>query len=1520
MHWWLAAALLLSGNAWGAPEIIDFEEHWDTDGVIGAPYVMRSRLVAARDLTVARPIADAKVELVLRKGEVEHRTHAITGADGVAWLVMPTDDFTAGTWRRHISYEHATGGGGSAGGAVEFTPAAITRLATDRPVYEPDQTLRWRVTSLHRVTGKPNPGEAKVIIKDPRGTQMWRGTVALDDRGMAAGALPLGRDARRGRWHISANVGGDVITESFEFKRVELAPFAVQATRIGASNRYEIRATYPYGEPVQGTMAVKVAPLEGEPRPLKDGVGHIRVMPRLRQSTTAEITVKDGAERIGRTLVTVPPSNSRRSRGAVIAEPLAAGRRGHITVITTDADGRLKGGTVEVQIAGGPLRSFKTDGVVRVPVRPAKDESHLSVEVNFEGVGRMDQLRVRAANAPTLAVAQNVVRRGETIRLRGAWPEAYGELVATVFHSGAPIGQVPLTRRRRGEVRADFPAPAVPGLVQIRVHDAGWIPSAEDDKQLHVAAVDVYVRPLALSVALTPDATRLKPGAVTAFTAMVRDARGAAVMGAGIAASVVDTRLLALGTLPPPLMESLRAMDVNGARAAGTAFVDLLDRTDSPAIRARAALLRSLPESVETPQASIPAAERWQEERERLTGHRYAIIEAAAAWPKRLARWTRAKGWHYVAPVHRLLPEAERRDAWKRPVSWAYLDALEVAYPFPEHADEILYARADLLREAVFDDPMTVAHARKGLSLVGKVPAHLLRDPWGHRVRFAHGKDGWTLIAAGPDGRFKTKDDRRVAHIFSLRGYGRGAGGLGMRRASRPRVVAGRPAVLGAGVRHGTPTGPAVRKNFEGTVLWAVGARTNRDGEVRFEVPLSDRITGWRVEVEAVGADGAVGHATAEIETFLPRFADVQLPPALAEGDRYRAFAYVTNHGPAGHLTLEAAAEGSVALAEPVRLDMTLAKGEARRVPIPLIAGAAGAGIVRLSLATDDAVSDRIERRLQVEPQGSMVERVYSARVSGEAALEWTVPTGAQATRATLRVFRGASDIALDGIDAMLRAPYGCFEQTSSSTFPNLLVLDLLRDAKGAEATRAKARKFIALGYQRLVGYEVDGGGFSWFGEAPANKVLTAYGVLEFADMAKVYPVDPALIARTSAWLLDQQQDDGAWTPDAKWLHDWKAVQRGALATTAWIAWTLAEAGTTDPRLDKAIAWLEARQAKLEPFELGLLAGAQTARGRPATAVGALADASKSGRIAAGRSLFSRLPKTADVQATALATQAFLRGGDARRAEAAFDWIWKQRTAAGWGNTQATVLALRAALGQRTAPLPAGAAVALTLDDTPIEPLGLDGDAVPTRALASAPGKHVVRLAAPGKTRADLRVSWRSATPPTTPEAHGLAITVERPAGAVQLGHAARFAVRIANPGTTAIAMPTIEVPTPPGFRVDETRFRPQGVARAEDQGDRVIFYLERLAPGEERVIAWHLQALAEADVLHRPATAFAYYDPDIRGRSAAARVRIEAPKRVALAPAGPRLTAESVGLAPPARRSRGSADQPAGRTRSDRR
>ena len=149
----------------------------------------------------------------------------------------------------------------------------------------------------------------------------------------------------------------------------------------------------------------------------------------------------------------------------------------------------------------------------------------------------------------------------------------------------------------------------------------------------------------------------------------------------------------------------------------------------------------------------------------------------------------------------------------------------------------------------------------------------------------------------------------------------------------------------------------------------------------------------------------------------------------------------------------------------------------------------------------------------------------------------WFVDPGTQ--RLWVKIYPGMLSQVVDGLDSILRMPYGCFEQTSSTTYPNVLVLDYLTATQqAAPEVQLKAEQYINLGYQRLITFEVkSSGGFSLFGEEPADRMLTAYGLQEFSDMSRVHDVDPALLTRAAQWLLSQQESDGSWKNDRGLVH-----------------------------------------------------------------------------------------------------------------------------------------------------------------------------------------------------------------------------------------------------------------------------------------------------------------------------------------------------------------------------------------------
>ncbi len=259
-----------------------------------------------------------------------------------------------------------------------------------------------------------------------------------------------------------------------------------------------------------------------------------------------------------------------------------------------------------------------------------------------------------------------------------------------------------------------------------------------------------------------------------------------------------------------------------------------------------------------------------------------------------------------------------------------------------------------------------------------------------------------------------------------------------------------------------------------------------------------------------------------------------------------------------------------------------------------------------------------------------------------------------------------------------------------------MLALDYMkRTKKLTPEVHAKAEGFIANGYQRLLTFEVPGGGFSWFGNPPANKILTSYGLMEFSDMSKVHDVDPKLIERTQQWLAGQQQADGSWKPDTSFINE-GATNRyntDVLRITAYIGWALENTGYQGPAVEKAQQFVEQHMGgeDADTYTLAVLANFAADYGKDREFTRAARCSRCSTRVPKKTSRRGgprrRPASTRPARAPAWrppASPCRRCSSGARRPQTAgkaLAYIAAKKDASGtWGTTQATIMALRALL------------------------------------------------------------------------------------------------------------------------------------------------------------------------------------------------------------------------------------------------
>src|SRR6266851_1970886 len=267
-------------------------------------------------------------------------------------------------------------------------------------------------------------------------------------------------------------------------------------------------------------------------------------------------------------------------------------------------------------------------------------------------------------------------------------------------------------------------------------------------------------------------------------------------------------------------------------------------------------------------------------------------------------------------------------------------------------------------------------------------------------------------------------------------------------------------------------------------------------------------------------------------------------------------------------------------------------------------------------------------------------------------------------------------------------------EQTSSSAYPNILVVDYVKKARVASPEiLMKVENFLNVGYQKLLTFERPSGGFDWWGNGEPLVWLSAYGLQEFNDMAKVYPIDRGVINRTHAWLMKQMDKDGTWSKIG--MTHGESIERMGdpkLLLTSYVVWSLLDSGLRTKELDKSIAYIRAHAKDADnTYILALAANALAAYDAKDDSVHEVLQKLENHQKdlpeikalcypAGGQSLSYSRGDSLTVETTALTAMAMIRSGQfTNSANKALMYLVKAKDSTGaWGSTQATILSLKA--------------------------------------------------------------------------------------------------------------------------------------------------------------------------------------------------------------------------------------------------
>ena len=634
------------------------------------------------------------------------------------------------------------------------------------------------------------------------------------------------------------------------------------------------------------------------------------------------------------------------------------------------------------------------------------------------------------------------------------------------------------------------------------------------------------------------------------------------------------------------------------------------------------------------------------------------------------------------------------------------------------------------------------------------------------------------------------------------------------------------------------PSAPRIRHWFPETLLWRPELVTDDNGEVVIDVDLADSITTWKVAASAVTSEGQLGALEKPIRVFQSFFVDLDLPVALTRKDEVSAPVVVYNYldkPQIVELTLKDA-DWFELLEEPIKT-IELGAGEVLSTHFRLRANQIGQNELTIfAKGSEDEIDDAIRRSIEVVPNGRLVEQVRSGTLSSPAQMTLRVAGDAVpgSAKAIVNIYPSTFSQVLQGLEGIFQRPYGCFEQTSSTTYPNVLALQYLRQTKQSmPQVEIAARQYVHLGYQRLLTFEVAGGGFDWFGNPPANTTLTAYGLMEFEDMSRVHNVDPSLIERTRNWLLKKQLADGSWMPEGHRMHDDPTRGRSSgsrrLASTAYIAWSIYSSAESNASSAKTLDFLLSHRPETieSAYELALVCNAIYAIDPGSVAGRAYVDRLTSmmefsedrntawwTQNARNRTMFYGAGRCGSIETTAMATLALLAAEQRPDAvRSALFWLIQQKDSSGtWHSTQATVLALKALLAGTGKTLASSEQrrIEVSLDDEVLKEIVVESeqaDVVQQFVLPElgAGNAHRLEVRELGNGATAFQIVFRQHIESIAkqPKAETLTVSMDFDQTDLTVNDTVSVTATVGNNLDTAAPMVILDLPIPPGFSVD---------------------------------------------------------------------------------------------------------------------
>lgn len=687
------------------------------------------------------------------------------------------------------------------------------------------------------------------------------------------------------------------------------------------------------------------------------------------------------------------------------------------------------------------------------------------------------------------------------------------------------------------------------------------------------------------------------------------------------------------------------------------------------------------------------------------------------------------------------------------------------------------------------------------------------------------------------------------------------------------------------------------RTDFRNTIYWNPSVEIGYTGKKTIEFYVSDDITSFRTTIEGIGNDGMVGRTEKNFFSQLPFAMSTKIPVEVATEDFVSIPLTLKNNtdGPLGGVISITSPDGLKEVSN-VPSVQTIMPGKAKTIYLDYkVLDKIGYGDFTISFKAC-GLGDAFTQTIRIMPKGFPVQTSFSAQ-EVEKEYEFEINKMVNGSlKATFNAYPNVVNDLMKGVEGILQEPYGCFEQTSCTAYPNAMVLDYLKttDSKDTK-TLAHATDLLERGYKRLTSFEASEKGYEWFGANPGHEGLTAYGIMEFMDMKKAgQNVDAKMLERTSNWLLSKKDGKGGFAREKHAYHDFGRISDDIL--NAYIVYALAEGGYSDIKKEFETSYKKAMDTK-DPYMLSMMANAayslkENNKGDEAMKA-LIAKQEKDGSFnglthsitySQGQSLY--------IETTSIAIMAMIKSGkNGGELTKAVQYLVSTRSGSGvFSSTQGTILALKALTEYAKASKKTNedGAIAIYVDGKKVIEKNYkagDKDAITASGLEEfikGEGKHTIKVKYIGvKTPLpySVAINWSTSLPKSDKECN-IDLSTKLASTTANVGETVRLTAIITNKKSEEVPSTMAIIGIPAGFSIQPWQLKELQEKKVFDyyeiKGNNLAVYYRGLDAKAVKEINLDLKAEMPGEYDAPASTAYLYYTNEFKTWCATNKITIK--------------------------------------------